>query len=121
MESHVTVVSIFLGGGLGAVFRFIISSFVNLKSNQIWVGTTIVNILGCLLFFLVVKYLGNTKFSQDFLRIGLLGSLTTFSTFSFESYSLLASSRYIEAIFVILLNILSGIVIGWLVLNGEVV
>ena len=45
-------------------------------------------------------------------KAGVLGSLTTFSTFSVELVSLLKEGRWQEAVVVILLNIVFGIIIG---------
>jgi CrcB protein len=50
-----------------------------------------------------------------FLATGIMGGLTTFSTFSFETVSFLSSGSYIKAILNISLNLilsLSGVMLG---------
>ena len=104
---------IFLGGGFGASLRFFFSRILNTYSGKIWAGTLFVNLVGCLIFFLLSQYASDSKIEyQVFLKIGLLGSLTTFSTFSFEVVTLLKSGRMMEGLLVLGLNIVFGIIIG---------
>ncbi len=104
---------IFLGGGFGATLRFFFSRMMNQYSGKLWAGTLFVNILGCLIFFLLSQYATHTKINyQIFFKVGLLGSLTTFSTFSFEVVTLFKTGRIYEAILVIGLNIVFGVIIG---------
>ena len=103
---------IFLGGGLGASLRFFFSLILNNYSGRIWTGTLFVNLLGCLIFFLLSEYASDSKVEyQAFFKIGLLGSLTTFSTFSFEVVTLLKSGRLTECLLVLGLNMVFGIII----------
>ena len=103
---------IFLAGGLGANLRWILSLFVDKFTGKIWTGTLAVNLIGCILFFLISKYQPSDKELEFILKTGLLGSLTTFSTFSFEMVTLLKSGRISEALLVLGLNIFLGIIIG---------
>lgn len=83
------------GGAVGAVLRYAISGAVQgmAKDEGFPFGTLAVNLLGCLLIgsLLCVAEMKGT-FSADaraFIFIGLLGALTTFSTFSNDSMTLL--------------------------------
>ena len=53
--------------------------------------------------------LGNKNLSHDIIRylliIGILGSFTTFSTFSFESVELLIDKKFLLAFFYIFLSL----------------
>ena len=104
------------GGFIGASFRFLIGGCVQRsfpKSFFPW-GTCVVNILGCLLIGFLMG-LANTRqmFSSEFrmlIFIGVLGSFTTFSTFIYESMTLLRDNQYLLTA----LNIGGQVLIGLL-------
>ena len=109
---------IFLGGGIGATLRYLLSKISLIYVSKIWFGTLLVNILGCLIFFLLGRLgIAEEKSSHAFFKIGLLGSLTTFSTFSYEVVTLFKQHQFLEGGLVIFLNIFFGIIIGIWVLR----
>ena len=117
-----SILFVFLGGGIGASMRFLLSSLMNVFFERIWLSTLFVNIIGCLFFFLIsAKYFGENfaenRAWQLFIKVGLLGSLTTFSTYSFEVVSLFKSNRSLEGCLVLFLNIFFGIIIGMRILK----
>lgn len=73
---------VLLGGGIGAVLRYLISTFIN-KCFMPW-GTFTVNVLGCFVFGLLVSFLANSQYKL-LLLTGFCGGFTTFSTFASES------------------------------------
>ena len=104
---------VFLGGGLGATLRWVSSLAIFAMTKKIWLGTLIVNLIGCLIFSLFHKnYNTASPELASFVRVGVLGSLTTFSTFAFEVVNLMKDGRYLEGSVVIFLNVLTGIIIG---------
>lgn len=102
---------IFLFGGLGACLRFLTSKIVFGILNLSWPATAIVNLVGCLLIFLLHEKINLGQYNGPF-RFGLIGALTTFSTFAYELVTLSKDGRYSEAIIVFFLNIFGGILIG---------
>jgi fluoride exporter len=87
-----------LGGFVGAILRYWISGWIQSGFLTFPLGTLGVNFIGSLLLALVMyasEYRG--FFGEEvriFLTIGVLGSFTTMSTFSFESMKLLEQSEH---------------------------
>ncbi|UCD11385.1 MAG: fluoride efflux transporter CrcB [Nitrospinaceae bacterium] len=81
------------GGFVGALLRYYISGWIQSGAITFPFGTLGVNFIGSLALSLIM-YASEYKgwFSEEarvFLTIGLLGSFTTMSTFSYESIKLL--------------------------------
>ena len=111
MSFFFSIANVFLGGGVGACFRFLINVFIEKQPGSHLLGTLPGNDLGCFFIgFLSHQYLlRNDLFLKTFLIIGLLGGLTTFSSFSFHCVSLISSGSYKEAFFNIVANNVLGI------------
>ena len=103
-----------LGGFLGAILRYWLSGLGQNLANTLNFpfGTLLVNLLGCLfigLFSGLAEMRGLLDPQQRlFLLTGLLGALTTFSTFGLETLSLFEYGQSVAAI----LNILANVVLG---------
>ncbi len=103
------------GGFIGSALRFIVSGWVQrlaAASLMPW-GTLAVNVLGCLaLGFLggIAEYRQVFEPGQRlFLMVGILGGFTTFSTFAFESITLMQDAEMIRAF----VNTAAQIVLGF--------
>ena len=87
-----------LGGFVGAVLRYWISGWIQSGFITFPVGTLTVNFLGSLVLSIIIytsQYRGLLgEEARIFLTVGLLGSFTTMSTFSFESIKLLEQSEH---------------------------
>jgi CrcB protein len=104
---------IFVGGGIGASLRWSVSLVTLELGAPLWGATLFVNGLGTLLYFLSIRFgLNDLTWHQHFLRVGILGSLTTFSTFSYEVFSAAKSGQTMQAAVIFGLNILTGIIIA---------
>jgi CrcB protein len=104
---------VFLGGGIGASTRWFVSIIFFEVGTPLWLGTLFVNAIGTLIFFLMVKFgLGEASTHHHLIKIGLLGSLTTFSTFSYEVFSAAKNGDYSLAAAIFSLNILAGVIIA---------
>ena len=88
-----------LGGFIGAILRYWISGWIQSGVVTFPLGTLGVNFFGSLLLALIMytsEYRGFVGMqTRVFLTIGVLGSFTTMSTFSFESMELLEQNQYI--------------------------
>tara|TARA_Y100000746_G_scaffold122612_1_gene105043 strand:- start:643 stop:1023 length:381 start_codon:yes stop_codon:yes gene_type:complete len=92
-----------IGGSIGASLRYFAYLFFKnyLLSNYLFLSTLIVNIIGSFLIGYAIMLMETKNLSEDFIRyfliIGVLGSFTTFSTFSIESVDLLLSKKFFNA------------------------
>ena len=110
------ILTVGVGGAIGAIIRYMSGVWLSTAiPNKPYIATLIVNVLGSLLIGLF--YLFSDYFQiKDSLRllfvVGFLGSLTTFSTFSYEFIAMINQKNYLLATSYILLNVcLSGILI----------
>ncbi len=81
---------VFLGGGIGAILRYLISGMFNKKHMPL--GTFIVNVLGCFIFGIFVSFLSD-PYNKLLLMTGFCGGFTTFSTFASETAHLFTGSK----------------------------
>tara|TARA_B100000989_G_scaffold4663_1_gene3236 strand:- start:1288 stop:1644 length:357 start_codon:yes stop_codon:yes gene_type:complete len=93
-----------LGGGLGAVLRFLLTEYVNNNiSNLIPLGTLFVNVLGCFVIGCIAGFIASKSSPiYFFFVIGFLGSFTTMSAFSIQTFELLTTDTINGIIYVIL-------------------
>jgi CrcB protein len=110
-----TVVWVFLGGGLGAALRYLIGKGVaQYYAGYFPMATLLANVLSCLVLALVVFKFSNTILNQNtklFLVVGLCGGLSTFSTFSLETLELLKTGHWPWAVVNVLLSVMTCLAI----------
>ena len=105
---------IFLGSGLGGVFRYALSGWVQrLAGGTFPLGTLVVNICGCLLIgFLSSALSGRWLVREDYriaLIVGILGGLTTFSAFGWETFAFLNDGQCARAAANVVLSVIVGL------------
>lgn len=104
-------VGVAIFGVLGALCRYLIS--VLIVSEGFPLATFIINIVGCFLLAVVMKYVAELpQFSKSMITIlgtGFVGSFTTFSTFSLESIQLIEKHWYGLAALYILGSLIGGL------------
>lgn len=115
----IKILSVGIGGFIGATLRYATSGFVNRLATQAQFpyGTFVVNILGCLLIgFLAgladTRDLFNTT-SHAFVFTGMLGAFTTFSTFSYETMGLFQNGQTSPALTNMGLQLVLGLIAVW--------
>lgn len=92
-----------LFGAVGCLGRYYLSGWVyEVAGRSMPFGTLAVNVLGAFLIGLIMEFSLRSSLVSPELRIGLtigfLGGLTTFSTFSYETFRLLESGQPFQAL-----------------------
>jgi len=85
------------GGFIGAILRFLISGWVQKLSPTLFpLGTLSVNVLGSFIIGFMVLYFESlvAPHQKALVITGMLGALTTFSTFSLETVTMLQSGLW---------------------------
>ncbi|OEF99209.1 hypothetical protein BHF71_09680 [Vulcanibacillus modesticaldus] len=97
-----------LGGSLGAISRYLIGEHLKSYSKALPLATLFVNAVGSFIFGLILKISLDSDWQPFYLFLtgGFLGSFTTFSTFSFESITIVRQKKIITAFAYIGLHIL---------------
>jgi len=105
------------GGALGSVARYALDGLIlRLASPYFPSGTFVVNAVGCLIFGVIIGLADGrsllTPVGRLFLLIGLLGGFTTFSTFTFETFTLIRGGEYARGA----LNAAGQVIVGYVVM-----
>jgi CrcB protein len=90
-----------VGGATGALARYWLSGWVNAAIAGFFpIGTLVVNVVGSLLLGFGMQAMEAVPVSAEvrtMLTIGFLGAFTTFSTFSYETVTLLRDGDWTRA------------------------
>ncbi len=108
------------GGFLGACLRYVITlNSAKIMGTDFPYGTLIVNITGGIIIGIIMELSQTSNAVSDnmklFLTTGIMGGLTTFSTFSYETVSFFSRGDYMPAILNTGLNVFLsffGVVLG---------
>ncbi len=106
-------------GGLGCLSRYYISGWVYaLLGRDFPYGTFVVNILGAFIIGLLMEFGIRSALIPPTLRMGItvgfLGGLTTFSTFSYETFRLMEEGNFIIASANVIVSVLVCLLFTWL-------
>ena len=108
-----TITLIGLGGAIGSILRYLASTGIQNKFLSAFpYGTLSVNISGCFLIGVLYALTERNNVTPEwslFLITGICGGYTTFSTFSYESLSLLRNGELLYATAYISASVLLGI------------
>ncbi|MCF1428001.1 MAG: fluoride efflux transporter CrcB [Shewanella sp.] len=107
-----------MGGAIGAVCRYLISIFmIQVVGTGFPFGTLIVNVLGSFIMGAIYALGEVSHVSPEFkamIGVGLLGALTTFSTFSNETLLLMQDGEWLKAGLNVVLNLTICLVVVYL-------
>jgi CrcB protein len=103
-----------LGGFFGAVARYLVSLIPIKNPTTFPINTFIINIIGAFAIGCIVAVASKNQNIDPklllFLKVGICGGFTTFSTFSLETSELIKSGSIAVAILYVALSVALGVV-----------
>jgi len=109
-----TILIIGSGGFIGAVARAYLNGIVNRNvPHDLPFGTLSVNVIGSLVLGILFAFFTYTQYFsvpvKSFLSTGMLGALTTYSTFALETFWLFNGGSFLLGLTNIVLNVVATI------------
>lgn len=116
MSTQIFYIALF--GALGCLSRYFLSGWVyNIFGMGFPYGTLAVNATGAYIIGLIMEFsIGSNLISQSLrvgITIGFLGGLTTFSTFSYETFRFLEDGEFLIASINIFIGVLVCLFFTW--------
>lgn len=113
------IIYIALFGAAGCLSRYFLSGWVyQIMGRAFPYGTLVVNVVGAFIIGLVMEFSIRSAAIPATMRvaltIGFLGGLTTFSTFSYETFRLLEEGAFGIAFVNVLISVLVCLACTWL-------
>lgn len=107
------ILSVGLGGFVGAVCRYLIGLIPINEITTFPIKTFVINVIGCIVIGVItVAAARNTSLNPYmllFLKVGLCGGFTTFSTFALESVDLMKNGNVMISFLYVFGSVLIGI------------
>lgn len=97
------------GAMIGAVIRYLITSFYKQFKVDWPFATLLINLSGALLLGMLTKHYATNPVLMSFWGVGILGGYTTFSTLNTELVSLIDEQRWKDLVIYLLLSYIGGI------------
>jgi len=108
------ILAVAIGGAAGSLARYALwLVFSLLGAAWLPIATLAANLLGCLAIGFVAQWSAQGGWSEHWgatgIRIGLLGGLTTFSSFALDSLRLWQSDRLAGTVWLVAAHVLLGL------------
>ncbi len=108
-----------LGGFLGSVLRYLMGFIPINETASFPINTFLINILGAIAISFIVFFITDIRFNSIdpstlkniilFLKVGVCGGFTTFSTFALETGDLIKNGNVELAFLYVLLSVIIGV------------
>jgi CrcB protein len=120
---RMAILLVILGGAVGSMWRYWWSGLIAQRFGETFpFGTLFVNIVGSTMigvFSGLLTHVSSHSLAtalNDLLVVGICGGLTTFSSFSLQTYNLILAGRWVSAFSNIVFSTglcLGGVALGW--------
>jgi CrcB protein len=114
------VIAVLLGGAVGTGFRYFLSTFIysQIKQPSFPYANLVINVSGSFIIGLLAELFDTRLLVSPTMRValltGVLGGYTTFSSFSFETFSLVRDGEMWLAALNAVGSVALGLVAVWL-------
>ncbi len=113
-----SILAVGIGGFFGSIFRYLISHYINISTQSTFpFGTLTVNVAGSFLIGIIIATAFEGNFDKSMrllLATGFCGGFTTFSSFSYEFFSLLQHEQTGYAFLYATASFVLGLAFVWL-------
>ncbi len=100
-------IAVAFGGAIGSLLRYILGLYP-IKIFNYNITTILINIIGSFAIGLISAYIlknSTSSFAVNFIKVGLCGGFTTFSTFSLELFDLINKAKFFIGFFYIFTSV----------------
>ena len=113
------ILAVGAGGFLGSVCRYLISLIKVNETTLFPLKTFGINIIGCIVIGIIAVFASKNAelnpYVLLFLKVGLCGGFTTFSTFALETSDLIKTGHISAAFLYAALSVLAGVAVIFMI------
>jgi CrcB protein len=113
-----SILAVGVGGFFGSILRYLISHYINISTHSTFpFGTLTVNVAGSFLIGIIIAAALEGDLNKSMrllLATGFCGGFTTFSSFSYEFFSLLQHEQIGYALLYAAASFVLGLAFVWL-------